>query len=46
MSGGGGGEEASTHDVFGWAKIKDNICKQELWETSLWGGTRQALAHV
>jgi hypothetical protein len=32
-----GRKEPATHDVFGRAKIKDNICKQELWESSLLG---------
>jgi hypothetical protein len=30
-------KEPATHDVFGRAKIKDNIRKQELWESSLLG---------
>jgi hypothetical protein len=28
-------KEPATHDVFGRAKIKDNIRKQELWESLL-----------
>jgi hypothetical protein len=29
--------EPATHDVFGQAKIRDNIRKLGLWESSLFG---------
>jgi hypothetical protein len=35
--GGGGGGKEGACILFGQAKIKDNIRKQELWESSLLG---------